>query len=190
MKAFRVSSPLPSATSPTRVSQRQPSRCGRRPAIRGSTCRPTHRQSARRSRVDRPSARIKLRPLDRAQQVPALLNLGVMIPRRPRCRWQRCWCPSPRHGRIARQYGIAVRPNGRIKRTQHTGVGWLRHRRRYVTRRSGIAVGSNSRKRRRLRRRLHRAHPICRRTRHEGGLGAGPLPGVLQCVSARLVRHD
>ena len=49
-KAFLVTSLLPSATSPTRISQRRPSRCGRSHATPGSPCRPIRRPSAWRSR--------------------------------------------------------------------------------------------------------------------------------------------
>jgi hypothetical protein len=49
-KAFLDTSPLPLVTSPTRISPRRPSRCGRSHAISGSPCRPTRHPSARRSR--------------------------------------------------------------------------------------------------------------------------------------------
>jgi hypothetical protein len=53
MKAFLDTLPSPSAISPTRISPRQPSRCGRSHATRGSPCRPTCRPSTRRSRGDK-----------------------------------------------------------------------------------------------------------------------------------------
>ena len=55
-EGFPGTSPLPSATSPTRISPRRPSRCGRSHATPGSPCRPTRRPSAWRSRGDRHSA--------------------------------------------------------------------------------------------------------------------------------------
>jgi len=55
-KAFLDSSPLPSAASPTRISPRRRSGCGRSHATPGSPCRPTRRPGAWRSRGDKTPA--------------------------------------------------------------------------------------------------------------------------------------
>src|SRR5262249_49778975 len=49
-RLFLDTSLLPSSTSPTRISPRRPSRCGRSHATPGSPCRPIRRPSAWRSR--------------------------------------------------------------------------------------------------------------------------------------------
>src|ERR1700680_201087 len=52
-EGFLDTSPLPSATSPNRISPHQPSRCGRSRVTPGSPYRPTRRPSAWRSRGDK-----------------------------------------------------------------------------------------------------------------------------------------
>jgi hypothetical protein len=52
-KAFLVTSPLPSATSPTRISPRRPSRCRRSRATPGSPCYLTCRPNAWQGRDDK-----------------------------------------------------------------------------------------------------------------------------------------
>ncbi|MGB8111845.1 MAG: GFA family protein [Pseudolabrys sp.] len=55
-EGFLGTSPLPLATSPTRISPRRPSQCGRSHAIPGSPCRPIHHPSAWRNRGDKKPA--------------------------------------------------------------------------------------------------------------------------------------
>jgi len=52
-EGFPDTSPLPLATSPTRISQRRTSQCGRSHVTPGSPYRPTHRPSVWRSRGDK-----------------------------------------------------------------------------------------------------------------------------------------
>jgi len=54
-KVFRDTSPLLLVTSPTRISRRRTSQCGRSHVTPGSLYRPTHRRSASRSRDDKMS---------------------------------------------------------------------------------------------------------------------------------------
>ena len=77
-EGFPGTSPSPLATSPTRVSQRRPSRFGRRHATRGFSCRPTPRPSAWRSRGDRLQAVDQLRTLSAAPL--SRLGPGFRVP--------------------------------------------------------------------------------------------------------------
>jgi hypothetical protein len=56
-EGFPGTSPLPLATSPTRISPRRPSRCGRSHATPGSPCRPTRQARGEAGVIKQPAVR-------------------------------------------------------------------------------------------------------------------------------------